>query len=125
MSATRPGVAGATRTCPHCRAQILESAAVCPACRHHLRFDPGSRGTGTQLREPSFTPLRVEGAIRHPEAGEAWEYSVLVQVRNEKGEEIARQVVGVGALQPSEQRTFSLTVEVFTGGQTGRRADGQ
>jgi hypothetical protein len=125
MSTVRQTAAGATRTCPHCRAQILESAAVCPACRHHLRFDPGSAGSGTQLRAPSFTPLRVEGAIRHPEAGEAWEYSVLVQVRNEKGEEIARQVVGVGALQPSEQRTFSLTVEVFTGGQTGRRADGQ
>ena len=39
MSAARPGTAGATRTCPHCKATILESASVCPACRGHLRFD--------------------------------------------------------------------------------------
>jgi len=125
MSATRQGAAGATRTCPHCRATILESAPVCPACRHHLRFDPGTvsggvgRSSGSIQRAPSFSPLRVEGAIRHPASGEAWEYSVLVQVRNERGEEIARQVVGVGALQPAEQRTFTLTVEVFTDGQSG------
>jgi hypothetical protein len=36
-----------------------------------------------------------------------------VAIRNAKGEEVARQVVGVGALQPSDERTFSLAVEVF------------
>ena len=39
MSAARPGTAGATRVCPHCKATILESASVCPACRGHLRYD--------------------------------------------------------------------------------------
>ena len=40
MSAVpRPGTAGATRTCPHCKATILESSSVCPACRGHLKFD--------------------------------------------------------------------------------------
>ena len=39
MNAARPGTAGATRDCPHCKATILDSAAVCPACRGHLRFD--------------------------------------------------------------------------------------
>lgn len=112
MSATRQGVPGTTRSCPHCRATILESASVCPACKHHLRFDPGA----AQRAQPSFTPLRVEGTIRHPPAGEAWEYSVMVSIRNARGEEIARQVVGVGALQPAEERTFSLVVEVFTPG---------
>lgn len=63
---------------------------------------------------PSFSALRVEGTIRHPEGGEAWEYSVLISIRNDRGEEIARQVVGVGALQPSEERTFTLAVEMFT-----------
>ena len=29
---------GRTRVCPHCKATILESAAVCPQCKHHLRF---------------------------------------------------------------------------------------
>jgi len=63
---------------------------------------------------PSFLPLRVEGTIRHPSVGEPWEYSVVLSIRNDRGDEIARQVVGVGALQPLEQRTFTLAVEVFT-----------
>jgi hypothetical protein len=110
MTSVRQGAAGATRTCPHCRAIILESASVCPACQHHLRFDPGA----AERAVPSFVPLRVEGTIRHPSVGEPWEYSVMLSIRNDRGEEIARQVVGVGALQPSEQRTFTLAVEVFT-----------
>lgn len=110
MSTTRQGTAGATRVCPHCRAQILESASVCPACRHHLRFDPGAAARAL----PTFIPLKVEGNIRHPSAGLPWEYSVTVSIRNDRGEEVSRQVVGVGALQPSEQRTFTLAVEVFT-----------
>src|SRR5262245_28486245 len=110
MSTVRSSAPGATRTCPHCRASILESASVCPVCRHHLRFDPGA----ATRAQPSFVPLKVEGTITHPPAGEAWEYSVLISIKNEKGEEIARQVVGVGALEPNEQRTFSLAVEVFT-----------
>ena len=109
MSATRQGAPGATRVCPHCRATILESASVCPVCQHHLRFDPGS----AKRAQPSFVPLRVEGTIRHPPAGEPWEYSVLLTIRNDRGEEIARQVVGVGALQPADQRSFTLAVEVF------------
>lgn len=110
MSTVRQGAAGATRVCPHCRATILESAAVCPACRHHLRFEPGA----AEPTPPDLVPLRVEGTIRHPPVGVPWEYSVMLSIRNERGEEIARQVVGVGALQPSEQRTFTLAVEVFT-----------
>jgi hypothetical protein len=110
MSGVRQGTPGTTRSCPHCKARILESAAVCPACKHHLRFDP----KGTDRAVPSFSPLRVEGTIRHPNVGEAWEYSVLLSIQNDRGEEIARQVVGVGALQPTEQRTFTLAVEVFT-----------
>ena len=112
MSTTRQGAPGATRACPHCRAIILESASVCPSCRHHLRFDPGA----AQRAIPSITPLRVEGTIKHPAVGEPWEYSVTVSVRNDRGEEVARQIVGVGALHPSEQRTFTLAVEVFTPG---------
>jgi hypothetical protein len=56
----------------------------------------------------------VEGSIRHPETGEAWEYSVVISIKNERGDEVARQVVGVGALQPGEKRTFTFAVEVFT-----------
>ncbi len=104
--------AGATRTCPHCRTEILQSAAVCPACKKHLRFEPGAATATAAV--PAFSPLRIEGSIRHPDAGEVWEYSVLVSIRNERGEEVARQVVGVGAMKPGEGRTFSFSVDVFT-----------
>jgi hypothetical protein len=33
-----------------------------------------------------------------------------------KGEEISRQVVGVGALRETQSRTFTLSVEVLTPG---------
>jgi hypothetical protein len=89
---------------------ILQSAATCPACKKHIRFDPGARAAGAT---PSFTPLKLEASVRHPDAGEAWEYSVVISIKNEKGEEVSRQVVGVGALQPGEQRAFSFSVEVF------------
>jgi hypothetical protein len=114
MTSTRPGSPGATRTCPHCRATILESSSVCPACKHHLRFDP--KAATTARTQQSVTPLMVEGKVRHPPGGEPWEYTVLVTVRNEKGEEVARQLVGVGALKPDEERTFTLAVEVRAAG---------
>ncbi len=100
---------GRTRSCPHCKATILDSATVCPGCHHHLRFD----STSSQRAQTSDTPLRVDGILRHTADGGAWEYSIVLAIRNGRGEEISRQVVGVGALQPAEERTFSLAVEVF------------
>jgi hypothetical protein len=108
MSVARTGEVGATRTCPHCRQVILESASVCPACRKHLRFE----AKGAQRAAPVIQPLHVEGTIRHPAVGEAWEYSMVASIRNARGEEVARQVIGVGALQPDEIRTFTISVEV-------------
>jgi hypothetical protein len=107
MNSGRLVNAGKTRSCPHCKATILESASVCPGCHHHLRFDSAQRVRAIH------TPLHVEGAIRHPGSGGPWEYSFVLAVRNGRGEEIARQVVGVGALQPSEERTFTVAVELF------------
>lgn len=72
---------------------------------------PGEGGTAAA---PAFSPLRVEGSIRHPEGSEAWEYAVVVSITNDRGEEVARQVVGVGAIPPGEQRKFTFAVEVFT-----------
>jgi len=108
MSAVRPATPGKTRTCPHCKAVILESAAVCPGCQHHLRFggDPGQKVVAQ-------TALQVEGKIKHPPDEEPWEYCVVVFVRNERGEEIARHVINVGALARSEERTVSLQVDVL------------
>jgi hypothetical protein len=102
---------GKTRTCPHCKATILESASVCPGCHHHLRFDPNS--IVESRAQPTFSALRVEGAFRNPEGADSWEYSVVVSIRNDRGEEVARRVVGVGALDPRESRTVMLSVDVF------------
>lgn len=119
MSTSRPGTPGATRTCPHCKATILESASVCPACRHHLRFDESAiAGAKTTI-----SPLHVEGTISPPPGENAWEYSMVVSIRDEHGEEVARQVIGVGALQAGAQRTFTLAVEMTeaTGAKARRR----
>ena len=110
MSTTRRTPAGATRTCPHCRAVILQSTSVCPSCKKHLRFSPAGGGDAIV---PTFSPLRVEGSIRHPNAGEPWEYAVMVSVTNDRGVELTRQIVAVGAMKPGEQRKFTVAVEVF------------
>jgi len=114
MSSLRPGSPGATRECPHCRETILESAAVCPACRHYLRFEAGADAGSDTSQEPVLTPLRIEGSIRHPADGEPWEYTVVVSIRNDRGEEIAHKLIGVGAMNPNEQRTVTLAVEVVS-----------
>ena len=107
--APRAVIAGKTRTCPHCKATILESLSICPGCLHHLRFD-----TEAAKRQVAAKPaLRVEGVIRHPPVEEAWEYFVVISVRNDRGEEVTRQVVSVGALQGSEKRTFALSVDTM------------
>ncbi len=110
MSGARPVIAGATRECPHCRETVLESAAVCPACRHHLRFGAAAEPPPV----PAVTPLRIEGSIRHPADGEPWEYTVVVTVRNDRGEEIARKLVGVGAMNRNEQCTFTVSVDAVS-----------
>jgi hypothetical protein len=82
---------------------------MCPACRHYLRFDTGA----DMPQAPALTPLRIEGSIRHPADGEPWEYTVAVSIRNDRGVEIARKLIGVGAMHPNEQCTFTLSVEAM------------
>ncbi|MGC4030079.1 MAG: hypothetical protein QM696_14545 [Steroidobacteraceae bacterium] len=100
---------GATRTCPHCRATILESAVICPGCRHHLRFDKDAKPGGAAATR---TAWQVEGTLDAQRMDSASEYAIVISVRNERNEEVARQVVNVGALQGAERRTFSLSIEV-------------
>jgi hypothetical protein len=57
--------------------------------------------------------MRIEGSIHHPGRGEACEYCVVVSITNEQGEKIARQVVGVGALQPGERHKYSFSVDLI------------
>ncbi|MGE5667912.1 MAG: hypothetical protein ACM338_06925, partial [Betaproteobacteria bacterium] len=78
-----------------------------PSCRHYLRFDARSDASP----EPALTPLRIEGSIRHPPGGDPWEYTVAVSIRNDRGEEIAHKLVGVGGMNANEERSFVLTVE--------------
>ena len=120
MSSMHPGSPGATRECPHCRETILVSAGVCPACRHYLRFDASVDAS----QAPAATPLRIEGSIRHPADGEPWEYTVIVSIRNDRGVEIAHKLIGVGAMNPNEQRTFTLSVEAVSAKAKGPRKGG-
>src|ERR1700742_1814216 len=107
--ASRPVSTGKTRTCPHCKATILESLSICPGCMHHLRFD-----SEAAKRQVAAAPaLRVEGIIRHPPLEQPLEYFVIIAIRNDRGEEVTRQVVNVGALQAAEKRTFTMSVEVL------------
>ena len=76
---------------------------------HHLRFD--SEAAKRQVAATSA--LKVEGVIRHPSVEDPWEYYVTISIRNDRGEEVDRQVVNVGALQGAEKRTFTFSVEVL------------
>jgi hypothetical protein len=110
MSAVaRSVMAGKTRVCPHCKAVVLESLSVCPGCRHHLRFDVEA----AQRQDAAMRALEVEGRVCHPAGEEPYEYSIVVTVCNEKGQEIARKLVAVGALQGGESCSVALSVEVL------------
>ena len=108
MSTTRSVSPGKSRRCPHCRSEILESASICPVCRHHLKHGLAAEQAGER-----FSALHVEGTIRHPAANTPWEYSVVITIRNQKGEEVARQMVGIGSMSGNDLRTFDLSVDVF------------
>ena len=102
--------AGKTRSCPHCRATILESAAVCPACKHHLRFERRRSG---QVEPAGEVALKVSGQFSRRATEGQGEYSVVVVIRDAKGTELARKVIGVGGLAPGDERSVDLTVEIF------------
>jgi len=101
---------GETRTCPHCKGTILKSAATCPACGHFLRFE-AVRGA----REPvaAFQALRLEGVLKQSSLTEGYEYAIVVTVHNDRGEEITRQIVGVGVLKGKENRKVTVSVELY------------
>jgi hypothetical protein len=117
MSVARSESIGATRVCPHCKATVLASSAICPACQHHLRFNAVDARPGVA----GYPALRVEGTFRHPMLSEAAEYCVVITVNNAQGEKITRQIINVGALQPAEARTVSLSVEILPAKSTPTR----
>jgi hypothetical protein len=108
-AASRPISAGKTRPCPHCKAMILESLSICPGCLHHIRFDKEAA-----RRQAAAKPaLRVEGMVSHPSGADTCEYYVVLAMRNERGEEVSRHVISVGALHAGDKRAFALSVEVL------------
>jgi hypothetical protein len=100
---------GESRSCPHCKATILKSAASCPLCRHNLRFVSIGAAPSAQ---PKRCALMVEGALKNSSENEVLEYFVLMEVRDESGKLVSRQSVGVGAIPRAEKRIFSLRVEI-------------
>jgi len=112
MSYPRAAAAGATRECPHCKETILASARVCPACGHHLRFEAGAATSADSAVTPTRSALRVEASLAPPADADTCEYSVVVVVRNARGDEISRKVVGVGAIAGSDTRSVSVSVDV-------------
>jgi len=81
MSAVRPTAPGATRNCPHCKATVLASASICPACQHHLRFN----AVGAAAAAPAgYAALQVEGTVRHKQLDEPCEFCVVLSIANER-----------------------------------------
>lgn len=109
MKAAGASAAGDSRSCPHCKATILKSAASCPLCRHNLRFVPIG---AAPIAQPKHCALLVEGALKNSSENEALEYCVLMEVRDDNGKLLSRQSVGVGAIPRAEKRVFSLRVEM-------------
>lgn len=93
-----------TRTCPHCKATILASALVCPGCRGHLRIDKA----GTPVMKPTW---QIEGSFKAERPNDPMEYTMVISVRDERNEEVARHVVNVGSVSGNERRTFTLSIE--------------
>jgi len=114
MKAGPVAVAGESRVCPHCKATILKSSTSCPLCRHVLRFGAISL---LPQSSPTTCPLLVEGTLAHPGDGDAREYFILLEIRDAGGKLLSRESVGVGAMQQSEKRIFSLRIEMTAGAQ--------
>jgi hypothetical protein len=74
-----------------------------------LRFNSAN----AEPQAESVSAMRVEGSIQHAAREESCEYCVVVSITNERGEKIARQVVGVGALQPGEKHKYSFSVDLM------------
>jgi hypothetical protein len=98
---------GEAWNCPHCGERILRSALVCPACQRHLRFDAVAVARPPRA---AVCPLSVDGTIRHPGNEAPWEYSVLIEIQDERSEMVARRV---WVLCLPGEGEFTLRVEVL------------
>ncbi len=120
MNIARPLVPGATRSCPHCKSTVLASASICPACQHHLRYNAPNLAAAPT----GYAALQVEGTVRHKQPDEACEFCVVLSIANDRGEQLTRQVVSVGVLQPAEARHFSVSVNLLPAREPQAKAQG-
>ena len=97
MSSVRPGSPGATRECPHCRETILESAAVCPACRHYLRFDAGA---DARRRSPRSRRCASKAASGIPPTANPGNTRSSCRFATIAAKKSRHKLVGVGAHEP-------------------------
>lgn len=107
-----PRGVGETRQCPHCKATILASAVVCPGCNGHLRFGPATGAVAGVLQPATVTAFKIEGSFDNPVAGAPREYTVVVTIRNQRGELVDKKIIGVGLLGAGDQRSITLTVDM-------------
>ena len=63
---------------------------------------------GAPVMKPTW---RIEGNFGAEPPNDPMEYSMIISVRDERNEEIARHVVNVGQIQGNERRTFTLSIE--------------
>lgn len=70
-----------------------------------MRFDKPRGGA-----EPKAS-WRVEGTFTAERPADPMEYCMVVSVRDERNEEVARHVVNVGTLVGDQRRSFTLSIE--------------
>jgi hypothetical protein len=84
--------AGASRTCPHCKATFLQRTFSHPICRHLLKFNSPAFQPRRQF---TICPLLVEGTLAHHEVKEPLQYQILMEVRDEAGKLVSRECASV------------------------------
>ena len=104
--------AGETRQCPHCKATILASSVRCPGCNGHLRFGPATGAVASALAPATVTAFKIEGSFDNSGSALPREYTVVISIRNQRGEVLEKRVIGVGVLGPNDSRAVTLSVEL-------------
>ena len=93
----------ARRPCWKARRSARGAGTICASAAAGQALEPGE----------GYCALSVDGTIAHTRRSEPCEYCVVLDVRNERGEQLTRQVVGVGVLQTGELRRLNVSVEML------------
>jgi len=120
----RVAASGKTRVCPHCKTVILESAAVCPGCQHHLRFDP--KAMVERRLQSTFSALRVEAGLRADFSGYIYD-THLAPVDTGNHRVPASTTRDYARLSPKVGASWELSpaASLFASYRTGFRAPSQ